>query len=200
MKPDFAAEAALWAQGFARVAGVDEAGRGPLAGPVVAAAVILPPRLPAGMVLDDSKRLTAPERERLFLLLRRVAIAWRAVAVSAADIDRVNILRATLAAMAQAVGRLRPRPEFVLVDGNQLPVLAVPGQALVKGDQRSNSVAAASIVAKVARDRIMTAYGARYPGWGFERHKGYGTADHRAALGRLGPCPIHRRSFRGVAG
>ena len=193
--PDFAMEAALWTQGLAHIAGVDEAGRGPLAGPVVAAAVILPQRLPAGLVLDDSKRLSHAQRERLFAILRRVALAWRAVAVSAAEIDRVNILQATLLAMSRAVRCLRPRAQFVLIDGDRLPLLDIPAQAVVRGDQRCNSVAAASIVAKVARDRIMTAYGARYPEWGFERHKGYGTAAHRAALLRMGPSPIHRRTF-----
>ncbi|MBI3993115.1 MAG: ribonuclease HII [Candidatus Lambdaproteobacteria bacterium] len=194
--PDFAMEAALWTRGVQHIAGVDEAGRGPLAGPVVAAAVILPPHLPPGLVLDDSKRLSAQQRERLFAALRRVALAWRAVAVSAAEIDRVNILQATLLAMTLAVSCLRPRAQFALIDGNRLPRLDIPAEAVVRGDQRCNSVAAASIVAKVARDRIMTAYGARYPQWGFERHKGYGTEAHRAALQRVGPSPIHRRTFR----
>ena len=198
--PDFRIESALAEEGYALVAGVDEAGRGPLAGPVVAAAVILPAQLPDDLTLDDSKRLTARQREAAYGMIRRVARAYCTVAVGAARIDRINILCATLEGMASAVQRLRVQPQFVLVDGNQLPPLALPCRAVVKGDRTCNSIAAASILAKVARDRIMTAYGGRYPGWGFEGHKGYGTAAHREAIGRLGPSPIHRRSFRGCEG
>jgi ribonuclease HII len=151
--PDFRIESALAEQGFALVAGVDEAGRGPLAGPVVAAAVILP----EGLLLDDSKRLSAQQREAAYVMIRRVARAYCTVAVGPAQIDRINILRATLEGMARAVQRLRVQPQYVLVDGNQLPPLALPCQAVVKGDRTCNSIAAASILAKVARDRIMTA-------------------------------------------
>ncbi|MHB8079429.1 MAG: ribonuclease HII [Candidatus Krumholzibacteriia bacterium] len=181
-----------------RLAGVDEAGRGCWAGPVVAAAVILPSGwAPAG--LDDSKRLTPARREALFEAIRAGALAWRACAVSPAEIDRLNILRATLQAMARAVARVAPAPDLVLVDGLQLPVLPCRGEALVRGDGRSAAVAAASIVAKVTRDRLMRAWDARLPGYGFAAHKGYGSAEHRAALHRLGPCPLHRRSYRPVS-
>jgi len=192
---DFAIERALWRRGLALVAGVDEAGRGPLAGPVVAAAVVLPHDWPPALALDDSKRLSAAVRERLFAEIRRRALAWRAVAMMAPEIDRVNIGQATLLCMARAVQRLGVQPQHVLVDGNRLPVLALPAEALVKGDGRSASVAAASIVAKVVRDRWMEAYGRRFPQWGFGQHKGYGTRRHRDLLARLGPSPIHRRSF-----
>ncbi|MBI4082981.1 MAG: ribonuclease HII [Candidatus Lambdaproteobacteria bacterium] len=194
--PDFRLERELWAQGYRLVAGVDEAGRGPLAGPVVVAAVVLPPEWPPELRLNDSKKLAPAQRERLFPEIRRRAIAWRITAVMPAEIDRVNILRATLAGMARAIASLRPAPDCVLVDGNTLPRLALPARAVVAGDARSNSIAAASILAKVVRDRIMGAYARRYPGWGFERHKGYGTEAHREALARLGASPIHRRSFR----
>ncbi len=193
---DFRIERDLWARGFGRVAGVDEAGRGPLAGPVVVAAVILPGRWPADVRLDDSKRLAPAAREAGYRAIRKHALAWGVAVVGPAEIDRINILAATLAGMAMAVQRLRPPADFVLVDGNRLPQLAVAAQALVKGDQRSASVAAASILAKVVRDRLMRVYAGRYPQWGFERHKGYGTAAHLEALARHGPSPIHRTTFR----
>jgi ribonuclease HII len=196
--PDFGRETELWRQGYRHVAGVDEAGRGPLAGPVVVAAVILPPGWPAELVLDDSKRLTPERRERLFDGVRRHALAWRVRVMAPALIDRVNILQATLQGMAEAVARLRPAADYVLVDGNRLPALAppTPAEAIVKGDGRCCSIAAASILAKVVRDRLMAVYGRRYPEWGFAAHKGYGTAAHLEALQRCGPSPIHRRSFR----
>lgn len=194
--PDFGREAELWEQGFRHVAGVDEAGRGPLAGPVVVAAVILPRPWPGELALDDSKRLAAPVRERLFGEIRRRALAWRVRVMAPALIDRVNILQATLQGMAEAVRALRPGADYVLVDGNRLPPLAQPAEALVKGDARCGSIAAASILAKVVRDRLMQVYGRRYPQWGFAEHKGYPTAAHVDALRRWGPSPIHRRSFR----
>lgn len=194
--PDFGREAELWAQGFRHVAGVDEAGRGPLAGPVVVAAVILPREWPSELALDDSKRLAAEARERLFDEVRGRALAWKVRVMPPALIDRVNILQATLQGMAEAVRALRPGADFVLVDGNRLPALAQPAEALVKGDGRCCSIAAASIVAKVVRDRLMQVYGRRYPRWGFAEHKGYPTAAHVEALRRWGPSPIHRRSFR----
>jgi len=184
--------------GALRLAGVDEAGRGCWAGPVVAAAVVLPAGwAPDG--LDDSKRLTPQRREELFAAVRGGALAWGACAVSAADIDRVDILRATLAAMARAVARLDPAPDLVLVDGLQLPPLRCHAEALVRGDGRSAAVAAASVVAKVLRDRIMGAWDRRWPAYGFARHKGYGSAEHSAALRRLGPTPLHRLTWRPVA-
>ncbi len=194
--PDFALEAKLWQQGYGRVAGVDEAGRGPLAGPVVTAAVILPREWPPTVPLDDSKRLKPEAREAAYEEIRRRAVAWRARVVPPAEIDRVNVLQATLQGMAEAVRRLRPGAEFVLVDGNRLPPVAEPCRAVVRGDGQSNSIAAASIVAKVIRDRLMRVYGRRYPQWDFGAHKGYGTRAHLAALERWGPSPIHRRTFR----
>lgn len=199
-KPDFALEAGLWAEGFRRVAGVDEAGRGPLAGPVVVAAVILPPGWRCGVALDDSKRMTPAARELACAEIRRHAAAWRVTVVSHAEIDRINILRATLAGMALAVARLKGGADCVLVDGNQAPAVTVPCRTVVGGDGKSLSIAAASVLAKVVRDRLMRVYDRRYPGWDFAVHKGYPTAAHRDALLRLGPSPIHRRSFSGCAG
>ncbi|MEZ5926619.1 MAG: ribonuclease HII [Hyphomicrobiaceae bacterium] len=185
------------AAGRGPIAGIDEAGRGPLAGPVVAAAVILDPAcIPEG--LDDSKRLTPEARERLFTDLSRSA----EIGVGIADvhrIDRDNILRATLWAMAEAARRLGRRPATALVDGNRAPELDCTIETIVSGDAKVASIAAASIVAKVTRDRAMRELADRYPAFGFERHKGYGTAEHLAALRRLGPTPEHRRSFAPVA-
>lgn len=190
-------ERRLQQQGYRVVAGIDEAGRGPLAGPVLAAAVILPERfdLPG---LTDSKKLSASARERLFPLIRQQALAVGIGLASAAEIDRHNILQATLRAMVRAVGRLNSSPDYLLVDGITPVPLPLPQQTLKKGDSRSLSIAAASVVAKVVRDRLMTLYDGRYPGYGFAAHKGYGSAAHLEAIARLGPCPIHRASFRGV--
>ncbi len=190
-------EQRLQRQGFRAVAGVDEAGRGPLAGPVLAAAVVLPERfdLPG---LTDSKKLSAAARERLFPLIRRQALAVGIGLASPAEIDRYNILQATLRAMVRAVGRLGSAPDYLLVDGITPVPLPLPQQTLKKGDSRSLSIAAASVVAKVVRDRLMTHYDRRYPGYGFAGHKGYGSAAHLQAIAELGPCPIHRGSFRGV--
>lgn len=180
-----------------RLAGVDEAGRGSLAGPVVAAAVILP----ADAVipdLADSKLLRPAVRERVAKVIRAVAVAWRVAAVDAATIDATNILRATLQAMTQAVGGLDPPPALVLVDGNITPPLAVPARAIVQGDRRVAVISAASILAKVDRDRLMEEWGRQFPRYGFAQHKGYGTAEHRACIARYGPSPIHRQTFAGV--
>jgi ribonuclease HII len=179
------------------VAGVDEAGRGPLAGPVVAAAVILPETfsLPG---LTDSKQLTEKARERLYPLICSQALAVGIGVARAEEIDQVNILHATLRSMQRAVGRLRVPPDFLLVDGNVPVPLALPQQALVKGDARSLSIAAASVVAKVVRDRIMCSLDRLHPGYGLAGHKGYGSAAHLEAIGRLGPSPCHRRTFGGV--
>lgn len=182
--------------------GVDEAGRGPLAGPVVAAAVSLPRPLPAPLAhLDDSKKLSARWRERLHDDICQHAVAWGVHVVSAERIDAINILEATREAMRGALGialqGLAEPPRALLVDGNlPLPGWSGPQWALVKGDGRSLQIAAASILAKVTRDRIMEGLDAEYPGYGFARHKGYGTRDHRLALNRLGPSPVHRRTFR----
>jgi ribonuclease HII len=189
--PDFAFERAHCRKG--PVAGVDEAGRGPLAGPVLAAAVILDPRrIPDG--LDDSKRLTAPRREALYAALRETAMLGVGAA-SVAEITRINILQASLIAMARAVAALKVRPATALIDGNKAPRLDCAAIPIVGGDGLCLSIAAASIVAKVTRDKIMRALGLRWPGYGFERHMGYGTAAHREALSRLGPTPHHRPGF-----
>lgn len=180
-----------------RTAGVDEVGRGPLAGPVVAAAVILDPhRLPEG--LRDSKRLSAARRERLDVEIRQLALAWALGRAEVAEIDRLNILNATLLAMQRAVAALAIGPEYVLVDGNRLPALAVPGRAIVGGDDLVPEISAASILAKVSRDREMAELDRVYPGYGLARHKGYPTSVHLQALARLGPSLAHRHSFAPV--
>ena len=196
--PDFSFEERLLAGGLRLVAGVDEAGRGPLAGPVVAAAVILDPMsIPAG--LDDSKKLSASRRLELEHEIRRVALAWAVADASVQEIDRLNILRATFLAMERAVQALTHQPEHVLVDGRDFPFQGRAGSALIKGDGISASVAAASILAKQSRDRQLESAARRWPGYGFEQHKGYGTARHLQALRELGPCPLHRRSFAPVS-
>ncbi|OGL10964.1 MAG: ribonuclease HII, partial [Candidatus Rokubacteria bacterium RIFCSPLOWO2_02_FULL_73_56] len=190
-------EAQAWREGVARVAGVDEAGRGPLAGPVVAAAVIIAPdrRIPG---LADSKLLPPERREALFAVIHARALGVGVGVVDHETIDRINILQATRAAMGQALAALAVAPELVITDFVALDGLPCPQRNLVGGDRRSASVAAASIVAKVARDRLMRELDAQYPAYGFARHKGYATPEHLAALDRWGPCPIHRRSFSGV--
>ncbi len=196
--PGFAYERRLLRRGIGPVAGVDEAGRGPLAGPVVAAAVILDPkRIPPG--LDDSKKLSAERREELFLALVATAtVAWAAAPRD--EIDRDNIRAATLSAMARAVAALSMRPAAILVDGRDIPPqVGHPTQAIIDGDAICLSIAAASIVAKVARDRLMATACRHYPGYGFSAHVGYATAGHSEALVRLGPCELHRRSFAPVA-
>ena len=179
-------------------AGVDEAGRGPLAGPVVAAAVILDPRQPiAG--LADSKVLSAPRREKLYDEIRAKALCFSIAEASVEEIDRINILQATLLAMQRAVEGLRLKPVKVLVDGNQLPALKMLAEAIVKGDSLVPAISAASILAKVYRDRWCQQFDLEYPQYGFAAHKGYGTAVHLAALRAHGACPQHRKSFRPVA-
>jgi ribonuclease HII len=180
------------------VCGVDEAGRGPWAGPVSAAAVILDPdRLPEG--INDSKKLSERARDALFDEIIEVAIASCVVMIDAPDIDRLNILRATHIAMAQAVEGLGIVPSLALIDGNRAPLLTCPAVTVIKGDSLSLSIGAASILAKVSRDRLMIQADADYPGYGFARHKGYGVPEHMAALENLGPCPLHRLSFKPVA-
>jgi ribonuclease HII len=190
-------ENAAWRRGVQCLAGVDEAGRGPLAGPVVAAAVVLEPGVRIDGV-DDSKRLLPEERQRLFEIIRGSA---RGVGVGVVDhitIDRINILEATRLAMGQALAALTVEPELVITDFVAVPGLRCPQRNLVEGDRRSASVAAASIIAKVTRDRIMEAADRDFPVYGFGRHKGYATPEHRDALERHGPCPLHRRSFAGI--
>ncbi len=176
------------------LAGVDEVGRGPLAGDVVAAAVILDPKNPIEG-LDDSKKLSEKKREKLFPLIQQRAISWCVARASVAEIDEINILQASLLAMKRAVEGLQVQPEHVLVDGNRLPQWHYSAEAVVKGDSRVQAIAAASILAKVVRDREMVAFDQQYPGYGFAGHKGYPTKAHIAALGVLGISPIHRRSF-----
>jgi ribonuclease HII len=192
----------LWSRKFTSVAGVDEAGRGPLAGPVVAAAVILPATWAYGgfderlTELNDSKQLTEAQRENFFTIITTHPDLRYAIAiVDAATIDRINILQATHRAMNEALAKLQPQPQHVLVDGRPVKSMTLPQTALVKGDSRSYSIAAASVLAKVTRDRMMLEFDARFPGYGFAIHKGYGVPQHLAAIQKLGPCPIHRMSF-----
>jgi ribonuclease HII len=180
-----------------RVAGVDEAGRGPLAGPVIAAAVILDPARPlAG--LRDSKQLSATRRESLYDAIIDNALAWAVGRAEAVEIDRINILQATLLAMRRAVEALRPAAEHALIDGNRCPPLGIPAQAIVRGDSRVAAISAASILAKVTRDREMVEMDRRYPGYGLAQHKGYPSKAHLAALEALGLTPQHRRSYAPV--
>jgi ribonuclease HII len=194
LDPDFTEERILWSRGYRHVAGIDEVGRGCLAGPVTAAAVILPPDwLPRG--LRDSKLLKAEERERLDTLIRANAVAYAIAFVSPELIDRINILQATLLASTLAAARLRVAPDALLLDAVHLPEVPVHQRVLVSADRLCASVAAASVIAKVARDRLMAEYDAMYPGYGFAGNKGYAAPEHRAGLASLGLCPIHRLSF-----
>ena len=185
-------------EGRALICGCDEAGAGPLAGPVYAAAVILPfgADIPG---LDDSKKLTGKKREALFPVIQKKALAWSVAAVDAAEIDRTDILSARMKAMQLAIDGLSPKPDFALIDGNRdrgrTSAITAPHRCLVKGDSLSASIAAASILAKVSRDRYMTEAAAQYPAYGFDRHKGYGTRLHYQLLREHGPSPIHRRTF-----
>lgn len=190
----FELEDALAAEGFSAVCGIDEAGCGPLAGPVCAAAVILWPHdVPDGV--NDSKKLTERRREALFPEIQQRARAWGIGWASVEEIERLNILQARLLAMRRAVAQLSITADAALVDGNRDPALGLPTRLEIGGDARSPSIAAASILAKVSRDRLMTELAAQYPQYGFERHKGYGSKAHREAILRYGPCPIHRMSF-----
>lgn len=195
-------ERELWEQGLSDVAGVDEAGCGPLAGPVVAAAVVFPCSWKeAGLCsklrgLNDSKQLTAEQREKFYgVITAHPELRYAIAIVDVEMIDRLNIRQAAWRAMQQALDQLQPRPQHALVDGLRIKWLPYQHTALAGGDAKSYSIAAASVLAKVTRDRLMREYDARYPGYGFAEHKGYGTPQHYAAIQRLGPCPIHRRSF-----
>jgi ribonuclease HII len=196
-------EEALWRAGYRAIAGVDEAGRGPWAGPVVAAAVILPPDAVALAPLlgrvDDSKRLTPGQREQRFDMIYRYALAVGLGRSEPDEIDAIGIAAANRQAMMRALAALTLQPDFVLLDFFTLPELALPQRGVPHGDALSLSIAAASIIAKVTRDHWMVAQEASFPGYGFAKHKGYGTAEHAAALARLGPCALHRRSFAPVA-
>ncbi|HWO94387.1 MAG TPA: ribonuclease HII [Dehalococcoidia bacterium] len=197
--PTLDVESALWADGRSLVCGVDEVGRGALAGPVVAAAVVLPRHAPAWLFdLRDSKALLPQERERLAALIRAQACCWSIGSAAPAVIDSVNILQATFVAMERAVAGLRPCADVALVDGSQLPRLPCETIGMVDGDAYVASIAAASILAKVARDGLMTALDRRYPGYGFAAHKGYSCPSHRRALLDMGVTPVHRRTFASV--
>ena len=197
--PDLSFETALQARGLRRIAGVDEAGRGPLAGPVAAAAVILP-RGFACPGLDDSKKLSAAKRERLYAdLTEDGRVVWAVATADRAEIDQLNILRATHLAMRRAVEALDPQPEHCLIDGLPVRGFPLPYDAIVKGDGLSLSIAAASIIAKVTRDRLMQEIDREFPQFGFAKHQGYGTKAHLEALRIHGPCCHHRRSFQPVA-
>ena len=194
--PSYELERKYAAEGFSAICGVDEAGRGPLSGPVFAAACILPD----GFVipgLDDSKKLTAKKREALFDVICREAIAYSIASASPEEIDEMNILNADMLAMRRAVEGLSVKADLALVDGNIARDFPIPAYPVIKGDAISCSIAAASILAKVSRDRVCLEHDRLYPEYGFAKHKGYGTAAHMDALRRLGPCPIHRRSFLG---
>lgn len=187
-------EKAATAKGYKSICGVDEAGRGPLAGPVCAAAVILP----EGLILDevnDSKKLSEKKREKLFDVVRESAVAYNIAFATVEEIEEINILNATMLAMKRAVEGLEVPADFAYIDGNRTPDLDIPSEYIIKGDARSMSVAAASILAKVARDRLMLEYVEEYPQYCFEKHKGYGTKLHTERIREFGPCPIHRMSF-----
>ncbi len=187
-------EDSLYGKGFVSICGVDEAGRGPLAGPVCAAAVILPPHLEIPG-LDDSKKLTDKRRRELFPIIQEQAFAYGIGLASHEEIDEINILQATFLAMQRAIDQLAGKADFALIDGNREKDFGLPVMTVVKGDSRSASIAAASILAKVTRDDIMEAKAAEYPQYGFEIHKGYGTKAHYEALRTYGPCAIHRMTF-----
>jgi ribonuclease HII len=187
-------ETPLWEKGLTRIAGVDEAGMAPLAGPVVASAVILPREFrPRG--IDDSKQVDAAARERLAIEIKQAAVCWSVGLASVEEIDAVNIYWAGLLAMRRAVEGLVPCPEHILLDARRLAEVKIPQDGIVGGDGKSLTIAAASIIAKTTRDAMMAEYDRQYPGYGFGRHKGYPTEEHFAAIGRLGVCPLHRRSF-----
>ena len=192
--PDFSFERAEMDRGLSCIAGVDEAGRGPLAGPVVVAAVVLDPdHLPSAV--RDSKKLNAKQRDAAFAEVMAKARAVSVATAPPSEIDSINILRATLAAMRRAVLALALQPDFVLIDGRDVPMVPCPGRAVIGGDDKSLSIAAASIIAKVTRDRMMVRLDSQFPAYGFAKHMGYGTAAHRAAIMAYGPCLHHRFSF-----
>ncbi len=200
--PNYAQETELWADGYLRVAGIDEVGRGALAGPVMAAAVIVPQESSAAPVwqeVRDSKCLQPNQRNKLNKQIQVAALAYGIGVISPAEIDRTNIVIATRQAMCAAVTAIEPAPDFLLIDWVQLPQLRIAQKSLPKADAHIISVAAASILAKVHRDTLMIELGEHYPDYGFAQHKGYGTAAHLAAIERYGPCPIHRQSFAPIA-
>lgn len=182
------------AKGYKSVCGVDEAGRGPLAGPVCAAAVILP----EGVIIDgvnDSKRLSEKKRESLFDVIREQALSYSIAYATVDEIEEINILNATMLAMRRAIDGLDIKADYAMIDGNKIPPLDIDAECIVKGDAKSMSIACASILAKVSRDRLLYKYAEEYPMYGFDKHKGYGTKVHREAILKYGPCPYHRKSF-----
>lgn len=181
-------------KGYKAICGVDEAGRGPLAGPVCAAAVILPPDTVIDGV-NDSKKLSEKKREALFDVIKETAVSYCVAYASVEEIESINILNATMLAMKRAVEGLDVKADYVMIDGNKMPPLDIDGETIVKGDAKSMSIACASILAKVSRDRILYEYAKEYPQYQFDKHKGYGTAVHREAILKYGPCPYHRMSF-----
>ena len=197
MGPTQEFERVAWLCGYRRIAGIDEAGRGPLAGPVVAAAVILPTRCRL-VGINDSKQLSAKDREQVYTAILEQAVGVGVGSADVAEIDQLNILEATRLAMRRAVEQLVPLPDYVLIDAVVLPGFKVPTRPIIKGDSLSVSIAAASIIAKVTRDRLMARYHEIFPEYGFLSHKGYGTAEHLERLARHGPCAIHRRTFAPV--
>ena len=193
--PDYEFEKAAVNSGFSCICGVDEAGRGPLAGPVCAAAVILPEDAVIEG-LDDSKKLTEKKRERLYDIIKQTAVAYSVAYGTLEEIETVNILDATYLAMNRAIAGLSVKPDFALIDGNRVPRgIKIPCETVVKGDSKSMSVAAASVLAKVTRDRLMLEYDKKYPEYNFKKHKGYGTKEHTELIKQYGPCEIHRLSF-----
>lgn len=182
------------AKGYKSVCGVDEAGRGPLAGPVCAAAVILP----EGVIIDgvnDSKKLSEKKRESLFDVIREQALSYSIAYATVDEIEEINILNATMLAMRRAIDGLDIKADYAMIDGNKIPPIDIDAECIVKGDAKSMSIACASILAKVSRDRLLYKYAEEYPMYGFDKHKGYGTAAHREAILKYGPCPYHRKSF-----
>lgn len=182
------------AKGYKSVCGVDEAGRGPLAGPVCAAAVILP----EGVIIDgvnDSKKLSEKKRESLFDVIREQALSYSIAYATIDEIEEINILNATMLAMRRAIDGLEIKADYAMIDGNKIPPLDIDAECIVKGDAKSMSIACASILAKVSRDRLLYKYAEEYPMYGFDKHKGYGTKVHREAILKYGPCPYHRKSF-----
>lgn len=191
--PDMEIENRIISSGYKLVCGVDEAGRGPLAGPVYAAAVILGDNIEG---LNDSKKLSEAKREKLYDIITENAVAWSVASASVEEIEKYNILKATYIAMNRAIESLKIKPDFAIIDGNRMPKnISVPAECVIKGDALSSSVAAASVLAKVSRDRLMCTYDKEYPDYNFKKHKGYGTKEHTDAIKKFGPCEIHRLSF-----
>lgn len=187
-------EKEAFAKGYKSVCGVDEAGRGPLAGPVCAAAVILP----EGVIIDgvnDSKKLSEKKRESLFDVIRKQALSYSIAYATVDEIEEINILNATMLAMRRAIDGLDIKADYAMIDGNKIPPIDIDAECIVKGDAKSMSIACASILAKVSRDRLLYKYAEEYPMYGFDKHKGYGTKVHREAILKYGPCPYHRKSF-----